>query len=242
MAQWPDGPMAQWLNHSMFHCFIFVNLWGICAVTSAEPRSTAGVSRGVDAMASSISDEELVSRALGGEEDAFSHLYDRYRGPVYSTACRIIQNSEEALDATQEVFIKLYRSLKSWNPRRAKFSTWLYRLACNHAIDYWRARHRRAEFQLPDSPDRPVREHTIDEAIRSPHQELGSKEEVDRIRRCAETLPELQKKIFILRYFEELKLEEIAEMENCSLGTVKTSLFRATQTMRRSLRRHRISR
>lgn len=188
-------------------------------------------------MASSLSDEELVSRTLGGEEDAFSQLYDRYRRPVYSTACRIIQNSEEALDATQEIFIKLYRSLRTWNPRKAKFSTWLYRLACNHAIDYWRARRRRAESQISDAPGPPVHPLAIDEAIRSPFQELGSKEEVDRIRRCADTLPELQKKVFVLRYFEELKLEEIAAMENCSLGTVKTSLFRATQTMRKSLRR-----
>ena len=58
-----------------------------------------------------------------------------------------------------------------------------------------------------------------------------------RIRRCVEDLPDLQKKVFLLRYFQDLKLEEIAEMEDCSLGTVKTSLFRATRAMRRALRR-----
>jgi RNA polymerase sigma-70 factor (ECF subfamily) len=190
-------------------------------------------------MAGAQTDEELVSRTIGGEEDAFSQLYDRHRRPVFATAYRIIQDSEEALDITQEIFVKLYRSLRQWNPRKAKFSTWLYRLACNQAIDFWRRRQRRSESSLSEESPGRTRSSVIDEAIRSPSQELESKEEIDRIRRCADALPELQKKIFILRYFQELKLEEIADMENCSLGTVKTSLFRATQTMRRTLRRTR---
>jgi RNA polymerase sigma-70 factor (ECF subfamily) len=66
---------------------------------------------------------------------------------------------------------------------------------------------------------------------------LEGKEVLERIRHCVEDLPDLQKKVFLLRYFQDLKLEEIAEMEDCSLGTVKTSLFRATRTMRRALRR-----
>jgi RNA polymerase sigma-70 factor (ECF subfamily) len=190
-------------------------------------------------MAGAQTDEELVSRTIGGEEDAFSQLYQRYRRPVFATAYRIIQDSEEALDATQEIFIKIYRSLRQWNPKKAKFSTWLYRLSCNHAIDFWRRRRRRSESPLPEDSEGRSRDSIMEEAIRSPAQELESKEEIDRIRRCADALPELQKKIFVLRYFQELKLEEIAEMENCSLGTVKTSLFRATQAMRRSLRRTR---
>ncbi len=191
-------------------------------------------------MTSSISDEDLVESTLGGEEHAFSRLYDRYRRPVYSTAYRIIQDAEEAQDVTQEIFVKLYRSLPSWNPRKAKFSTWLYRLAANHAIDCWRARHRRAEEQLPDDlSEKTLREDPLGEAIRSPYHEVESREKVGEIRRCMESLPDLQKKVFVLRYFQELRLEEIAEMENCSLGTIKTSLFRATQAVRRSLRRSR---
>jgi deoxyxylulose-5-phosphate synthase len=88
-------------------------------------------------------DEDLVEGTLGGDENAFSQLYERYRQPVYATAYRIIQSAEDARDATQEVFVKLYRSLRSWNPRKASFSTWIYRLASNHAIDCWRARNRK---------------------------------------------------------------------------------------------------
>ncbi len=188
-------------------------------------------------MTSSISDEDLVESALGGEENAFSQLYDRYRRPVYSTVWRIVQDAGTAQDATQEVFVKLYRSLRSWNPRKAKFSTWLYRLAANHAIDCWRGRRRHSESQLPDESDGRIT--PLGEAIQSPYHQVEHREAVDEIRRCVDALPDLQKKVFILRYFEELKLEEIADMESCSLGTVKTSLFRATHAVRRSVRRSR---
>ncbi len=191
-------------------------------------------------MTSTLSDEDLVEGTLGGDEHAFSELYDRYRHPVYSTAYRIIQNIEEAQDATQEIFIKLYRSLPVWTKEKAKFSTWLFRLAANHAIDRWRARRRRSEAPIPArTGDDGWVDYPLGDAIRSPYQEVAGREQVDEIRRCVEHLPELQKKVFILRYFHELKLEEIAEAESCSLGTVKTSLFRATQTIRKALRRFR---
>jgi len=191
-------------------------------------------------MTSAASDEELVEGTLGGDEHAFTQLFDRYRNPVYSTVYRIIQNTEEAQDATQEIFIKLYRSLSVWKREKAKFSTWLYRLAANHAIDCWRARRRRAESQISgETGDGDFVESPLGEAIRSPYQEVAGREEVDEIRRCVDFLPELQKRVFVLRYFNELKLEEIADLEECSLGTVKTSLFRATQTIRKALRRYR---
>ena len=191
-------------------------------------------------MKSSLSDEDLVRGTLGGEEDAFSQLYDRYWQPIYATAYRIIQNSEEAQDATQEIFLKLYRSVRTYDSRQSKFSTWLYRLATNHAIDYWRARRRRAESQMPGAEEeKAVQDYALVEAIHSPYGQVKGREEVDEIRRCVDMLPDLQKKVFVLRYFQELKLEEIAEMEECSLGTVKTSLFRATQAVRRRLRRFR---
>ena len=75
--------------------------------------------------------------------------------------------------------------------------------------------------------------------MRSPYREVDSRQQVDEVRRLVDRLPELQKKVFVLRYFQELKLEEIAGMESCSLGTIKTSLFRATQTIRKALRRRR---
>jgi len=190
-------------------------------------------------MTSPLSDEDLVEGALGGDENAFSLLYDRYRNPVYSTAYRIIQSAEDARDATQEIFVKLYRSLRSWNPRKASFSTWIYRLASNHAIDCWRTRRRRHEAQDTDDAGEKAGRYALGDAIRSPYREVAGREQVEAVRRCVDLLPELQKKVFVLRYFQEMKLEEIAAMENCSLGTVKTSLFRATHAVRRVLRKAR---
>jgi RNA polymerase sigma-70 factor (ECF subfamily) len=191
----------------------------------------------MDKMTSPLADEDLVERTLGGDEDAFSRLYERYRRAVYSTVNRIVQDADQAQDATQEIFVKLYRSLGAWNSGKAKFSTWLYRLAANHAIDCWRLRRRRMESQMPgDAAERMIAESPLRFAILSPYREVEAREKVDEIRRCVDGLPDLQKKVFVLRYFQEMKLEEIAEMEECSLGTVKTSLFRATHTVRRALR------
>jgi RNA polymerase sigma-70 factor, ECF subfamily len=188
-------------------------------------------------MTNTIPDEELVESTLGGDEHAFAELYERYRQPVYSTAYRITQNVADAQDATQEIFVKLFRSLGSWNRARAKFSTWLFRLAANHAIDRWRQRRRRPEDQMPEgTAGRDPLDSTLREAMRSPYRDLENREHLAEVRRCIDNLPELQKKVFVLRYFQELKLEEIAEIEGCSLGTVKTSLFRATQTVRRAFR------
>jgi RNA polymerase sigma-70 factor, ECF subfamily len=189
-------------------------------------------------MISPLSDEDLVARTLKGEEAAFSQLYDRYRQRIYSTVYRIIQDAAEAQDATQEVFIKTFRFLSEWNPRKAKFSTWLYRLTANHAIDCWRSRRRRSESQVPSDLDgESIMDIPAGEVIPSPLGALERQESVARIRRCVDELPELQKKVFLLRYFQDMKLEEIADMEDCSLGTVKTSLFRATHSVRRAVRR-----
>jgi len=122
-------------------------------------------------MATARSDEELVERALNGEEDAFGQIFDRYRAPVYSTAYRIIQDPEAARDATQEIFVKIHRSLRNFDPRRARFSTWIYRLATNQAIDAWRSRRARGESQLPQEAadtERMAQEGILAEAIGLP--------------------------------------------------------------------------
>ena len=183
-----------------------------------------------------VSDEELVERSLRGEEEAFRFLYERYRRPVYAAVCRIVRDREEARDTTQEVFITVYRSLSLWNPRRARFSPWIYRIAVNRAIDYWRIQKRRAERQLTESAE------TLSSCaalywgrMRSIERNLENRARAAEVRRFLEELPQPQRRFFILRYYEGLKLREIAEQENCKLGTVKSSLHRAVQVMRRKL-------
>ena len=189
------------------------------------------------ALVDTLPDEDLVRRCRSGEEDAFSQLYRRYRKPVLCTAYRIIRNAEDAQEATQEIFLKVYRSLAEWNPNKSKLSTWLYRLAANHAIDRWRTQQRRLRWEASGpSESQDYRCHAADPRS-EPLGVLERKEMASEIHRCTRRLPRLQQRLFILRHFYGFGLEEIARIEGRSLGTVKGLLFRAARTVRRRLTR-----
>ena len=178
-------------------------------------------------------DEDLVRRWRRGEEEAFSQLYHRYRRPVLSTAYRIIGNPEEAQDATQEIFLKVYRFLPDWDPKRSRLSTWLYRLASNHAIDRWRVQRRRNRVESrTDVTEWAAARKMIADPDGGPYSILIRKEFTDRLRGYVMSLPKLQRRFFVLRYFQGLRLEEIALVEGRSIGTVKGLLFRACRTIR----------
>jgi RNA polymerase sigma-70 factor (ECF subfamily) len=184
-----------------------------------------------------IPDEELVQRSLRGEEDAFRRLYERYRRPVYVAVCRIITDPEEARDTTQEIFIAIYKSLALWSPQRAKFLPWIYKVATNRAIDHWRVKRRRAEMQLTEVAERRLMRTSFSRSVRLPiERTLEHREQAARVRSFLRELPQPQRRFFILRYCHGLKLREIAEKEGCKLGTVKSSLHRATKTMQQKLR------
>ncbi len=185
-----------------------------------------------------LPDERLVEWSMKGDEEAFRMLYERYRRRVFATVRRIVRNREEAQDVTQEVFAKLYRSLSRWDSGRAKFSTWLFRLAANHAIDTWRSSRHRVELSLEGEgtyggPGRPFQYHN--KMIFHAERALERKERIAEIRRFVNGLPPLQRRVFLLRHFQGFKLNEIAQSEGHKLATVKTSLYRATQHLRRRL-------
>jgi RNA polymerase sigma-70 factor (ECF subfamily) len=184
-----------------------------------------------------LADEELVEKILKGDEDAFRCLYDKYRRPVYAAVCRIIPDCEEARDATQEIFMAVYRSLRIWSPQRAGLLPWIYRIATNCAIDHWRTQRRRAELQWFDELERHSSGRPLWRAGgRAIERTLEYKERVAEVRRFLEELSPSQRRFFILRYFDELKLREIAAKERTRIGTVKSSLHRATKTMRSRLK------
>ena len=193
-------------------------------------------SSGVEKYEKAVSDEELVERSLRGEEEAFRCLYERYRALAYAVICRIVGDPEEARDVLQEVFITVHRSLSLWDPRRARFSPWISKIAMNRAIDQWRVRRRRAEQQLTESSESISRWTAFYcQRVHSMERCLENRSRAVEVRHFLESLPQPQRRFFILRYFEGLKLREIAEQESCKLGTVKSSLHRATQILRRKL-------
>ena len=155
---------------------------------------------------------------------------------IYSVAFRIIRDAEEAQDAAQEILIKLYRSLDKWDIHISKLSTWIYRLAVNQSIDYWRVRCRRAESQLSrNDADLISQANGTYSSAGSPFTAAKNREEIRLIRGYVKKLPDLQKNTFIGRYFKEMKLAEIAELENCHIGAVKSALHRATHAVRHFL-------
>ncbi|HSW40770.1 MAG TPA: RNA polymerase sigma factor [Acidobacteriota bacterium] len=184
-----------------------------------------------------ILDEELVERSLRGEEDAFRRLYERYRKPVYSAACRILPDREEARDVTQEIFIAVYRSLATWNPRRARFLPWIRRVAINRSIDHRRTWKRRAEVSLDETPEPVFQGPSCNRRAMDMENRVDQKERVVHLWRCLDALPQTQRRFVVLRYCDGLKLREIAEREGCRLGTVKSVLHRATHTLRLRLMR-----
>jgi RNA polymerase sigma-70 factor, ECF subfamily len=149
------------------------------------------------------------------------------------------KNQEDARDATQEIAFKLYRSLHQWHAQKSKLSSWIYKMAVNHSIDCHRVRCRRKEFQFPESSNQDPGHEIPNLSARLPLNEIENREQVDAVLQFAGVLPDLHRRIFMDMYFDQRKLEEIAEIENCSLGTVKSSLHRNTHAVRRFLQKSR---
>jgi len=175
----------------------------------------------------SLTDAELVERAAAGGEESFEELVRRYQRPIIAYVYRIIGDYDAALDLTQEVFIKVYGSLRRYRAEY-KFSTWIYRIAHNAAIDHLRrvaARDAREEVER--------RERHLSSRAPNPEQERERNERRAEIESVVEQLPPAYRELIILRHAHDLSYEEIAEVTGLPLGTVKNRIFRARELMRR---------
>jgi len=177
-----------------------------------------------------LTDGELIEKAIGGREDGFEELVRRYQRPITAYVYRMLNNYDASLDVTQEVFIKVYNSLRRYSSEY-KFSTWLYRIAHNAAIDYMRknsvvrqsieAENADGSFQLQIESPNP-----------SPEQERERAEWRREIESVVKCLPTVYRELILLRHGQDLSYDEIAEITNLPLGTVKNRLFRAREMMR----------
>lgn len=172
----------------------------------------------------------LVERFQHGEAGAFDEIVDKFRGRVYNQAYHFTRNCEDAYDISQEVFIKVFKSLGKLRDSSA-FEAWLRRITVNACMDHLR---RRSSGQVLDSLS------YMDECITEcssirPDSPVEDSELRKEILRAVEQLPKRQKKVFVLRHYEGLTLKEIAGALDCSLGTVKAHLFRATRRLRKLL-------
>ncbi|MHB8927221.1 MAG: sigma-70 family RNA polymerase sigma factor [Bacillota bacterium] len=179
-------------------------------------------------------DEVLVRRSLKGDLRAFTELVDRYKDPVYNLAYRMLRHREDAEDLAQEVFLHVFRALDKFDLEQ-RFSPWIYRIASNLCLDKLR-KNRTVTVSL-DTPlveDRGLYRQIPDPAAGP--QEITEVSETRReIQSAIDALPEKYRMIVILRHTRDLAYEEIAEALSLPLGTVKTRLFRARESLRRHL-------
>lgn len=170
-----------------------------------------------------------MARLAAGDGEALEPLMERHYRRLFRIALAYLRETDAALDAVQETFVKAFQSARSWDGS-ADAGPWLTRIAVNHAIDRYRRgkRRERAEAPMPEGDH----DERLGADEPSPERKVLGRELGERIDAALRALPETQRAVFVLRHHEEMKLEEIAGMLGISLGTVKSSLHRAIRRLR----------
>jgi len=180
-------------------------------------------------------DLKTIRRCKRGEEAAFVEILDRYRGPIYNLCYRMTRNAEDARDLGQEIFIKVFSLLDRFDENFA-FSSWLFRIGTNHCIDH--LRRNRLRFMSLDGavgPDGEEFELQLPDAGPEPDAVLQRKEAMARLEEVIDELPPHYKAITLLRHHQQMSYEEIAEVLQLPLGTVKARIHRARAQIQQML-------
>ena len=168
---------------------------------------------------------------MGGDLDSFNQLVLRWERPIYALAYRVIGREEEARDVAQETFLRAFRALGGFKGQ-AKFSSWLYRITLNLCRDWMRKERRTPVSQAPEGIDiiELAGEATPHETI---EQMVGRKELGRAVSKAMAALPEEQRTAIILKEYHGLTFQEIADMLDCPLSTVKTRLYQGLSVVRK---------
>ena len=180
-----------------------------------------------------LKERELIRKAKQGDMLAFEELILKHEKIVYNVALRMMNHSEDAKDISQEVFLKAYRSLGNFDERSA-FSTWLYRITHNTCIDEMRKRKGKQSYSLEEELENKegfMQRQIADEGD-TPEESLLRQEQKSEILQALDTLSEEHKAAIILRDVKGLSYEEIAEILELSLGTVKSRISRARNQLK----------
>jgi len=180
-------------------------------------------------------DKELVEKTLKGEKKAFEMIIQKYQKPLLNYMGRMVGNMELALDFTQDVFVKVYSSLNTFQPQY-KFSTWLYKIASNYVIDYWRKKK-----IIPLSLNQQSNDGSEHFSLQVPDdepsivQKFEIKEIRERIEQALSMIPDYLRELFIWRHINGFSYEEMAEIKGLPVGTVKNRVFQAKEMIRKLL-------
>ncbi len=185
---------------------------------------------------SSEQDRALVAQALSGRQSAYNELVEKYRGALTRHVNRMVRDGSHIDDLVQECFIKAFSALGSYSTEYA-FSTWLYKIATNHTIDYLRKK------KLPTtSIDRPVQtkdgelEFELPDTTYRPDRHIVADERRELVQQAIDSLPPKYHKVIVMRHQQELSYEDIARELDLPLGTVKAHIFRARALLYKNLR------
>lgn len=182
-------------------------------------------------------DARLANALRDGSEDAYELLVGRFQQPVYNLVCRLMSDPGDSYDVVQEVFLKVFRNIGTFRSQ-SSLKTWIYRIAVNEVHNYrrWFSRHRRQEVVLDD--DNEGGNHfgdTVPDRGRSPYDYALDGEKRVMIEDALAQINPMFRAAVVLRDVEDLSYEEIADILDISLGTVKSRITRGREAMRRQL-------
>ena len=176
-----------------------------------------------------MEEEQLwIQQVLAGDKQAYAHIINKYKNQLYATILRMTKHPQDAQDLVQDAFIKVYRNLDKYDAS-GSFSSWLYRVAINHCMDEFRKKsHSTVQVEIDET-----------KVVNREHPEVVflKKEKSRQLERLISTLPEDERLIILLRYINEISYEEIGEMMDVPLSTVRNKLHRAKKKMRETVKR-----
>ncbi|MFH2054475.1 MAG: sigma-70 family RNA polymerase sigma factor [bacterium] len=183
-----------------------------------------------------VPDEKLITQALTGDQTAYRELLIRHQKAIFQIILRIVRNRDETEDLVQETFMRAFNSLATYRSEY-RFSTWLYRIAANCAIDFLRKKKIEAL-----SLDKPVQ--TKDGAVgmeipdraQNPEERLWAKQRRNTIEEAIESLPAKYREVILYRHRDDQSYEDIARILNLPVGTVKARIFRARELLKKKLK------
>lgn len=180
-------------------------------------------------------ERELIYKAQQGNTQAFEKLIKQYDRRVLALAYQLVGNTQDAEDVYQEVFMKVYKNIQRFR-FESDFYTWLYRIAVNCAITYRKKRNRHIHAHIGEAGNQENgKTYTPSDSAPGPEKKLMNHEIKQQIEMNLDRLPLMQRVVFTLRFLQDFRIKEIANIINCSEGTVKNYIFRSTQKMRKHL-------
>ncbi len=183
----------------------------------------------------------VVTRARRGDVDAFRSILEAFEAPIYQTVYRLVGGRfpNEVEDITQDVFLKIFRSIDRFDPARGvKFSTWIYTFVKNQCFDVLKKRRLSTVLYDTGSTETDGPRFELEAGDAHPAVEALQGELNDQITEAVSRLPDDQRLVFILREYQQLDYREISDVLGCSEGTVKSRLYRAKEALRQSLKKY----